>query len=644
LQKRTKKKNFFFEKKKQKTFVCFGLVFFCCANAVAGTTMQDAVAARDWQQAEVVARGLGDPLAVKLVDYLRLLTPSAATEAEIGLFLRQNPSWPGQHQLHRLLDVAIAADSDDAAVIAACDADHPEQDIALLRCARAVPLSRRADAVRWARQAWLHGVTSPAAEASFLNDWPGVVTPDDDWQRFDALAWAGDPAAARALARLDPPRRALGAARLAFRHADPDALTIVAAVQQGQRGDAVLLLEQARWLRAHGDLADALALWRAGGVAAEAAAPAGRRPAFWQERERLARLLLAQGDATGAYFLADDAALGQDDAPDGLFLAGWIALRKLHDAAAARVKFHALAAASPAVITQGRAHYWLAEAAANDAEAARERAAAATYPTTFYGQLAAAGVAGLGDDSTRLATLLRDLHDPAWTQAAQASFNTAQLTRAAGLLANWGLTQQARQFLLRQLHMQGDAGGIALTADLAARLGLTDVAVAAARLGGKDGFVFLHAGWPVPPALQAEGPLSLGIARQESNFDAGIVSPSGAAGLMQLMQGTAMDMQRGLGLGTAPPDLFDPAQNIRLGDAYLDKLLAQFGGVAAYAVAAYNAGPRHVREWMAANGDAAAGSQAAMVDWIEQIPFAETRNYVQRVLENAAIYAAMRPR
>ena len=106
---------------------------------------------------------------------------------------------------------------------------------------------------------------------------------------------------------------------------------------------------------------------------------------------------------------------------------------------------------------------------------------------------------------------------------------------------------------------------------------------------------------------------------------------------MQLMPGTATQIARAQHMPAGP--LSDPATNMRLGTAYLGTLLAQFGNQA-YAIAAYNAGPRRVREWIAANGDASAGESEAMVDWIELIPFAETRNYVQRVLENIFIYRA----
>ena len=109
---------------------------------------------------------------------------------------------------------------------------------------------------------------------------------------------------------------------------------------------------------------------------------------------------------------------------------------------------------------------------------------------------------------------------------------------------------------------------------------------------------------------------------------------------MQLMPGTARQIAGG---GVSAQDLKDPAENMRLGTLYFAGLLSQFGGVRAYAIAAYNAGPHRARAWIAANGDPGHADPQAMIDWIEQIPYAETRNYVQRVLENAGVYAARAP-
>ena len=133
------------------------------------------------------------------------------------------------------------------------------------------------------------------------------------------------------------------------------------------------------------------------------------------------------------------------------------------------------------------------------------------------------------------------------------------------------------------------------------------------------------------------------ITRQESNFDPEAVSPSNARGLMQLLPTTAVAVARKLGVPHALPMLTgNPHHNMRLGTAYIEQMVNQFTGAVPLAVAAYNAGPGRVNEWVQSFGDPRSGF-IAMLDWMEQIPFGETRNYVQRVLENMAIYRARDP-
>jgi soluble lytic murein transglycosylase len=191
--------------------------------------------------------------------------------------------------------------------------------------------------------------------------------------------------------------------------------------------------------------------------------------------------------------------------------------------------------------------------------------------------------------------------------------------------------------------LAGDGVARTLAARIATGYGLPETAVAIARRAGRDGWMLPEAGWPAPvepPGNILDPAIALGIIRQESNFDPQAASPAGARGLMQLMPATAAAVARKLnGAPNIAALTSDPAYNMRLGATYLAGLLTQFGGALAYAAAGYNAGPSRVADWLAANGDPASGT-LDMIDWIELIPFNETRNYVQRVIENVVIYRA----
>ncbi len=594
-----------------------------------------------WADAQEAAARFADPVPEKIVLYYRLRTPGAATEAEISDFMQRNPDWPAQALLDRRRQEAIAQDPDDAAVLSQCSANPPTLAGAMLRCAEALAnAGHTAEADEVARRAWINAVDDAGMEAAFLRRWAGVPTAVDQWERFQRLAWSDTSGAARQITRLSPQYHAAAEARLAVKRDDPQGEALVALLPRAQRDDPGLMLDRARSYRRMERTQDAVALWLKEGAQAQHEAP-GHLAQFWAERNLLARRLLHDGDKAGAYTLVD--AHGQTSGEalvDAEFLAGFIALRQLHDPAKAQAHFSALAAASPAAITQGRAHYWLgrtAEAAGSDPKP--EYAKAAAWPTTYYGQLAALA---MGDTQTALISRIKAARDPAWTPETAQAFTGHEVLRAAAWLIAWGDPPRARAFLQRMDELAPIPAERALTAAFATQVGMPDGAVSVARRMGRDGLMLPQLGWPEPysPPTPPDDGFSLGIMRQESSFDVGAVSGSGARGLMQLMPPTATAVAKKLGIPISVPSLtVDANVNMRLGTAYLQEILGQFGGTLPLAAAAYNAGPHRVSQWLDDHGDPRTGP-IDMVDWIELIPLSETRNYVQRVMENTTIYRA----
>ena len=567
-------------------FIPFLLLLLTALPAAAQDPIP-AVRAERWADAMATAAANPDPVAVKLVTYYRLLAPNAARVDEIAGFMAANPDWPAQAVLDKRRQEALANERDDALVRAECDRNLLSAPLtsppALLRCA-------------------------------------------------DALEAGG-------------------------RHEDAAKASAQAASAIGDSG-ASPMLEQARALRRAGQNADALALWLQQGPNAQASAPASRLPAYWNERHALARELMRSGDDKGAYALVS--AHGQASAEqvaDAEFLAGFIALRRLKQPDAAANHFQNLANASRSIITQGRAWYWLGRAAAaagQDPKPFYQKAVA--YPTTFYGQLASLA---LGENSETLARRITAMKDPGFNQVQVGNLAGRELAHAAALLAGWSEPRRAHAFLLQLDELSPDPSDRALAARYASGLGMPEMAVYIARRMGRDGVALPEAGWPMPvepPATQAQvdPAVALGVMRQESSFEVGVISPAGARGLMQLMPATAQIVARQLGEGTSTAALTsDPGHNMRLGTAYFAGLMDRFGGTLPFAAAGYNAGPNRVDRWLAENGDpraAGAGVQPPgatagtgridMIDWIELIPINETRNYVQRVLENVVVYRA----
>ena len=490
-----------------------------------------AIHADNWTAAAAAAAQYADPVAQKLVTYYRLLTPGAATEQEIAAFVASSPDWPGQVLLERRRQEAIAADPDDAAVLAQCGQTSgqtgspatstttipgaPFDPITLpaarLRCASALAnAGRNTQAAAEARRAWITGFAADAAD--FPQRWHAVLTPADQWERFQTLDWSDPTDAAREVPLLDPPHRALAAARLALRHDDPTAAALLAAVPRALADDPGLMLAQAGWLRRAERIPDAVALWRAHGAAAQRAATSAEISGFWPERERLARHLLNGGPPPAApppastartpaasapaptataptpasnANIADAYALVDDPGPipprqalDADFLAGFIALRLLNEPAGRDAPFpgarrrlaggdHPGARLVLAGPRRRRA----------DQHADPGNADYAKVGRLAHHVLRPACRPGAGRRRQGPRRPHRRAARPPGTRSAAFGLTQREVVRAAALLVAWSEPHRAEAFLLRMDDLAPDLADRALTADLALCLGLPETAV-----------------------------------------------------------------------------------------------------------------------------------------------------------------------
>jgi len=396
--------------------------------------------------------------------------------------------------------------------------------------------------------------------------------------------------------------------------------------------DAGLLYDRVRWRRRQEHYDDAIPLLET--------VPKDEDPdhadAWSVEREVLARFALAEGHPDTAYRIA-----ANHEATTGAhfseleFLAGWIALRSLHRPDLAYNHFVRLYDDVKLPISIARGSYWSARAA--DAMGNRQLAqswyqTAAQHITTYYGQLAAAHIGAPAASFVAEPQLRRD---------EVAAFNASSLVRATRGLAALDADEYVRR-LVRQLAEDAKTPTqYALVARLATEIDRPDLAIAAAKRASYAGVTLLDEGYPVtslPSGAPVERPLVLAMTRQESAFDHAAVSTAGARGMMQLMPATASHIAKTLHLPFSVGRLTsDVRYNLTLGREYLHGLLDDFSGSYVLAVAAYNAGPGRVHDWMQDFGDPRTKNVDA-IDWIESIPVAETRNYVQRVLENLQMY------
>ena len=599
------------------------------------------------------------PVAARLTVYLRLLSPAGGTADEYANFLTESTTWPRRGVMVARFERALSQEGDPAVLARLCARWQLGTAQALARCATgaALPPSR---ITQWARAAWIAGNDQPADARLMQQQFGSSFTAQDNWRRFDRQERTGRLGAADAqVSFLDPQQQALARARLAFHHNDMGAESLLALVPPDQRDDAILVLEQLRWLDHAQRLDDALALWKRSGFTIEQQQDKAGAAMFWHARDALARDLLAQGRNRDALLVADDrSALPEVSFYDTRFLSGWIMLQRLHQPAKALAAFAPLTTAT-SLITRSRGLYWSGRAQAARGNRAASRVAwdeAAQLANTFYGQMsitclqdnAVNGLLAPSQAGQSVREYLVRLHPPEPTLEESVRFETSDLARAAQILASWNDFHHARDFVIKLDEEATHPVEHVMAARLATRLAMPDVAVLIARRAGRDGLALVEDGWPrpyVPAEHDLPQGLELAVMRQESNFDPTIVSGAHAVGLMQLRPATGEELARrthqSFGTITAAT-LTNPQVNMTLGAAYLQQLMERFGGSVPYLLAAYNSGPHRVDTWLASLGDPARdhASGEVVLDWIESIPFEETRNYVERVMENMAVYQA----
>jgi soluble lytic murein transglycosylase len=597
-----------------------------------------------------------DPaLGAALAEWNSLRQSDAYPFSSYASFLQRHRGWPGETALRKMAEKAINPDSSPAGQIVSFFKTFPPlTNIGQAKLAYALFATGRADEAREAaRLAWTGGPLPTADESRILTYFSGGLKPEDHDARIAALLAAGRAAdAARNLPLASPARRPVFEAEIALQTNAPDIGTRLTAVPAGTETDAGFLRDKADWLRRGGQALAARQLLA--GRPPLTVRPADAEPWF-ETMLTLAREADHDRQYSTAYGIAsklDDAypagtdvsdrPYGERDAYTSLAWLGGTAALKLGRAADAVRMFDLYAHAARSPQTRAKGFYWVSRAALAAGQAAQSQTyleQAATAPDQFYGQLAIERLGRQVPPPPADAAL-----PTAAERAAFAARTLPQAARALGLMGRW----EDQTLFVRAIAQQAESDGERqLAADFGRQIGRLDLGVWVAREARNKGDSFYARGSfpdvPIAPGFTRYWALAQAITRQESSFDRMAVSNAGARGMMQLMPGTARQTAGQLSL---PYDFgrltSDPSYNMMLGTSYFSTLLDQWGGNAALAVASYNAGVGNVRKWIADNGDPRLPG-TDMVRWIEDIPFSETRNYVQRVLENAVVYDTLAP-
>ena len=462
-----------------------------------------------------------------------------------------------------------------------------------------------------------------------------VLTQDDHVARVDILLFGSQGPAARDLIPLLPPDQQQAAlARIALRSDASNGNELANALSSNLSQSPGVAFERAAYLSRHGLTELAAAQLPFFPKVTYTPDQADR---IWAERKQMVLAELKIGDYRGAYAAAADCGFNTGtETAEAEFYAGWIALTRLKDPVRAARHFAAIDRVGTSPITRARALYWqgrAAEARGDKNTAQGFYQAGAQHVTTFYGQLSA----------EKLGQRLVIGDDPQISANDRARFEASDVVQGARLLHDEGGRDVFRSFVLALDDILPTTSDQALLIDLVRGYGEQDISMKIARGAAQRGFVLPNRAYPyrTPPQVMGapEPALVLAITRQESGFDPLVRSGVGARGMMQLMPQTAAIIARRNGMDYSPSMLDEPDYNMRLGSSFLGQLVNQFSGSYVMAVAGYNAGPGRPTAWTSYCGDPRGGSTDP-IDYIECIPFSETRNYVMRVLEGMQVYRA----
>ncbi|MFL6826678.1 MAG: lytic transglycosylase domain-containing protein [Bradyrhizobium sp.] len=591
----------------------------------------------DATQAEAA---ISDPVARKLAEWIILRSDENGAPFErYRAFISVNPSWPSQTFLRRRMEAALWDDRrDDATVWAWFQNESPLSAKGKFALARTM-LARgdRANAERLVRDGWRNDVMSEDTESAALEVFGALLTPGDQKARMDLFLYGSEhDAALRAAKRLDAGQVVLAKARIAAYRKASNTRALLDAVPRELHNDAGYIFSKIQLLRREEKFAEAAQLMLG---APKDAARLHNVDEWWIERRLLARKMLDVGERRTAYLIARDAALPARDIykTEQEFTAGWIALRFLTDPAIAAQHFARIGAGSVNPTALARAGYWqgrAAEAAGRTQDARAAYAAAAAQSTSYYGQLARAKL-GLPQIELNGAPGGRGR-----------GIERLEIVRAAQLLYDLDERELAVP-IFADMGENGDPDVLVGLGELASRHGEARSMLLLGKAALNRGLPFDFYAYPVTgiPPFRSIGPeveqsMVYAIARQESAFNPSVVSPAQAYGLMQVTADAGRYVCKKYG---ASFDLgrmkTDPIYNAALGAAELGGLIDDYRGSYILTFAAYNAGRGSVKKWIERYGDPR-DPKVDAVDWVELIPFSETRNYVQRIMENLQVYRA----
>jgi soluble lytic murein transglycosylase len=552
---------------------------------------------------------------------------------EIADFVQNNPNWPTIKKLNNNAEEALDNNVPASTIISYFTDKPPVTGHGMIVLAEAKIQNKgsTAEINKLLSQGWIKGDFSKSEEEDILQNYGHRLTLDNHIARTDRLLWEDKiDAAKRMVGKLDSDHKSIFVARIKMMEGKKG---LQIAVDSEHKNDLGIMYEQIKSYEERNDFERAYNLLST--VKGKVAFP----EKWWDLKSTVIRDLLKDKQYSLAYNLTQNHGneAGSEDYAEAEWLAGWIAMEFLGDAKSAYDNFYNIYNNTSFPVSKSRGAYWAARAAAKLGQTETSDKwynIAAQYITTFYGQLA---YMKANPNSTA------QIPNAVYTSEIKNKvYRNNELLKCAYLLHSVDEPKLAETFVIAAINSASSPEEMAVISEIGKNSGRMSLAVLAAKHALRKNVVLSKAGWPVIeniPTSVLEKPLVLGLIRQESSFDPNAKSPSNAMGLMQLLPSTAKEVAKKIGIAYKSDHLQKAEYNITLGSDYLRQLIERFDGSYILAIASYNAGAGNVRKWINNYGDPRElSSPEAVLNWIESIPFSETRSYVQRVLENTEVY------
>jgi soluble lytic murein transglycosylase len=596
-------------------------------------------------KATEAAAAISDPVARKLVEWMILRSDHSGADSKRFLtFIAANPSWPNLTMFRKRAEAMLWNENPKPAQVLSFFKDSPPQSgTGHLVLARALIAQGDTEGAKpLIHEAWRYHKLSAEVEKQALERYSEILSRADHKARMEKRLVAGDTEAALRMAhRLGGADLAIAQAHVALIRKAGNVRKLLDAVPADARQDAGYLFVHAHLLRHENKIAEAAQVLLSAPCDA-AQVPDGEE--WWIERRIMARKLLDMGDARSAYRVVAEGAepTKENSRIERHFMAGWIALRFLDDPETAATHFTRIQDVTRHPTSYARSHYWLgrvAEALHQPERARAEYETAARGSAAYYGQLARA----------RLGLSALALAPPPPKPDKEAEAGRLELVRAVEILYALNERQLVITLMASIGESSNDPGTLSALGELAEQhedaRGMLHMGKGALARGlPLDYYAFPTVGVPgyspVGPGIDVDNATLFAIIRQESAFDPADWSSAQAMGLMQVTPEAGRDTCKRFSCTYDVKRLKnDSPYNLKVGAAELAGLLQDYRGNYILTFAGYNAGRGRVQDWMAIFGDPR-DPKVDPVDWVERIPFMETRNYVQRVMENMQVYRA----